>query len=114
MESTRRVGPHEVRPIESRPRQLPTWWSFASLFGSVGTLLCCALPSLLVLLGMGATVGSLLSTLPWLVTLSRHKQWTFALSGGLIAASLVYTYWLAPRLKARPLACSPDDPAACP
>ena len=51
--------------------------SYFSLFTSVGTLLCCALPSLLVLFGLGASVASMLSFLPWLVTLSRHKQWTF-------------------------------------
>ena len=41
--------------------------SYLSLFTSFGTLLCCALPSLLVLFGLGATVASFLSSLPWLV-----------------------------------------------
>jgi mercuric ion transport protein len=31
--------------------------SYLSLFTSLGTLLCCALPSLLVLFGLGATVA---------------------------------------------------------
>ncbi len=85
--------------------------SYLSLFGSLGTLLCCALPSLLVMLGMGATVASILSTAPWLVTLSRHKRWTFAVSGILIAFSFLMMYWIAPRIRARALACSPTDPA---
>jgi hypothetical protein len=85
--------------------------SYLSLFTSVGTLLCCALPSLLVLAGLGATVASTLSALPWLVALSRHKSWTFAISGILIAASFVYTYYLGPRLRAR--ACDPQNPEAC-
>ena len=34
--------------------------SYLSLFTSFGTLLCCALPSLLVLVGLGATVASFL------------------------------------------------------
>ena len=51
--------------------------SYISLFTSFGTLLCCALPSLLVLLGLGATVASFLSAVPWLVVLSRHKTWVF-------------------------------------
>lgn len=72
--------------------------NYFSLFSSFSTLLCCALPSLLVLLGMGATMASLLSTMPWLVTLSRYKTWTFCISGGLIAISFFVTYWLAPRL----------------
>jgi hypothetical protein len=85
--------------------------SYLSLFTSLGTLLCCALPSLLVLAGLGATVASTLSALPWLVALSRHKSWTFAISGTMIAASFFYTYYLGPRLRAR--ACDPQNPEAC-
>jgi mercuric ion transport protein len=84
---------------------------YFSLFTSLGTLLCCALPSLLVLFGLGASVASTLSFLPWLVTLSRHKHWTFAISGGLIALSFLNTYLLAPRL--RVWECSPENPSAC-
>jgi mercuric ion transport protein len=85
--------------------------SYFSLFTSVGTLLCCALPSLLVLFGLGASVASMLSFMPWLVTLSKHKQWTFTISGVLIALNFVNMYYIAPRF--RPQECSPDDPAAC-
>lgn len=84
---------------------------YFSLFTSVGTLLCCALPSLLVLAGLGASVASTLSALPWLVTLSRHKQWTFAASGLLIALSFLSMYYISPRLKMQ--SCPPDDPSAC-
>ena len=88
--------------------------SFLALFGSLGTLLCCALPSLFVLLGMGATVASLLSALPWLVTLARYKVWTFSISGALIGGDFLYVYWLSPRLKARGEACSIENgPTAC-
>jgi mercuric ion transport protein len=85
--------------------------SYFSLFTSLGTLLCCALPSLLVLFGLGASVASALSFMPWLVSLSRHKQLTFLLSGILIALSFVNMYYVAPRL--RPAECNPDDPLAC-
>jgi len=85
--------------------------SYFSLFTSLGTLLCCALPSLLVLFGLGASVASMLSFTPWLITLSRHKQWTFAVSGIMIALSFVNMYYIAPRIRAH--GCSPDDPAAC-
>ena len=87
--------------------------SYLSLFTSCGTLLCCALPSLLVLLGLGATVASFLSAVPWLVTLSRHKNWVFVSSGLLIGANLAYTYALAPRLRAAGAACTTDAPDAC-
>jgi mercuric ion transport protein len=87
--------------------------SLLSLFTSLGTLVCCALPSLLVLAGLGATVASTLSAVPWLVALSRHKAWTFGVAGVLIAGNMAYVYWLAPRLRARALGCRPGDPAAC-
>ncbi len=81
-----------------------------SLFTSVGTLVCCALPALLVFLGFGAAVASVVSSVPFLVTLSRHKTWVFALAGGFVAAGFAYRRWVAPRLLARQLACTPDDP----
>jgi hypothetical protein len=85
--------------------------NYFSLFTSFSTVLCCALPSLLVLFGFGASVASMLSFMPWLVTLSRHKQWTFAVSGTLIALSFVNMYYIAPRIRAKQ--CSADDPSAC-
>jgi len=85
--------------------------SYFSLFTSLSTLLCCALPSLLVLFGLGASVASTLSFFPWLVTLSRHKVLTFTISGVLIACSLVNTYFIVPRLRKEE--CSPDNPNAC-
>lgn len=90
-------------------RERSTLLSYFSLFTSLGTLLCCALPSLLVLFGLGASVASMLSFLPWLVTLSRHKQWTFAISGLLILLGFVNMYAVAPRLKAK--TCDPGDSA---
>ena len=86
--------------------------NYFSLFSSFSTLLCCALPSVLVLLGLGTTVASLLSAAPWLVSLSRHKVWTFSIAGTLIAASFAMTYVIAPRLRGRAL-CAADDPTTC-
>src|SRR5437899_8121592 len=90
-----------------------TLLSYLSLFTSFGTLLCCALPSLLVLLGLGATVASFLSAVPWLVVLSRHKAWVFSISGLLIVGNLIYVYVVAPRLRQQGLACPSDAPDAC-
>lgn len=53
-----------------------------ALLTSAGTLVCCALPILLVSLGLGAAVAGLTSNLPWLVALSQHKTWIF--SGSLL------------------------------
>lgn len=86
--------------------------NYFSLFSSFSTLICCALPSVLVLLGMGTTVASLLSAAPWLVSLSRHKIWTFSIAGTLIACSFVMTYVIAPRLRAGET-CLADDPTTC-
>jgi mercuric ion transport protein len=85
--------------------------NYFSLFTSLSTLLCCALPSLLVLFGLGASVASTLSFFPWLVTLSRHKVLTFTVSGALIACSFVNTYYIVPRFKREE--CSPENPNAC-
>src|SRR3954452_18205135 len=87
--------------------------SYLSLFTSFSTLLCCALPSLLVLFGLGATVASVLSQVPWLVTMSHHKHWVFLTAGVLIAGNFLFVYQLAPRLQAKRGACDPNDPAAC-
>jgi len=86
--------------------------NYFSLFGSFSTLICCALPSVLVLLGLGTTVASILSAAPWLVSFSRHKVWTFSIAGALIACSFVMTYVIAPRLRAGE-ACEADDPTTC-
>lgn len=86
---------------------------YLSLFGSLGTLLCCALPSLLVLIGLGTTVAAILSEFPWLVSLSRHKGWVFAISGVLMAGNAWYVYRLAPALQARAGGCPPEAAGAC-
>ncbi len=61
-----------------------TW---LTLFASTGTLVCCALPATLVTLGLGATVATLTSSFPFLITLSQHKVWVFGLSGALLLVS---------------------------
>jgi mercuric ion transport protein len=97
-------------PVTAQPQTERRALGYLSLFTSVGTLLCCALPSVLVLVGLGATVASVLASAPWLVALSHHKAWVFSASGLLIAANFYYVYRLAPRLLARSGACAIDDP----
>jgi len=96
-----------VRIRESRA------FGYLSLFASFGTLICCALPSLLVLVGLGATVASFLTTVPWLVILSQHKDWVFAVSGALIAANFIYVYSIVPHLRGPQEACPPGPAGAC-
>ena len=90
------------------PARRSFWLQYLSLFTSLGTLLCCALPSMLVLFGLGATVASVVSAAPWLVNFSNHKNWTFAGAGVLIVANIVYVYWIAPRLKVQECAAGDD------
>jgi mercuric ion transport protein len=97
----------QLRTQESR---LPAYFS---LFASLGTLVCCALPSVLVLIGLGAAVASALSAAPWLVTLSRHKEWVFAITGIGIAANAYYVYRLAPRLRLDNDGCLPGEGTTC-
>ncbi len=56
-----------------------------SLFTSFSTLLCCALPTLLVTLGLGAVVATTHSSFPLLITLSRNNGWMFLGAGIAIA-----------------------------
>ena len=62
------------------------------LLGSFGTLLCCALPALLVSLGAGAAVASLVTNVPQLVWLSEHKILLFLFAGAMLAISGITTY----------------------
>ena len=63
------------------------WSSVLSLFASSSTLVCCALPALLVALGAGAALSSLVSAVPQLVWLSEHKEVLFVAVAGLLGAA---------------------------
>jgi mercuric ion transport protein len=81
------------------------WISFFSLFTSMGTLICCALPALLVSIGLGATMVGLVSTFPSLIWLSENKLLVFSASFFMLAISSYMQY------RARFLPC-PIDPEA--
>ncbi len=63
-----------------------------TLFITGSTLLCCALPVLLVSLGFGALVANLNYNVPGLMFLAEHKVWTLILSG-LLLALLAWIIW---------------------
>lgn len=83
--------------------------SYFSLFTSLGTILCCALPVLLVTLGLGATFAGLIGAVPQIVWLSEHKVMVFIISGGLIGTSALLTYLN--RNASCPI--DPDEARAC-
>lgn len=79
------------------------WSALSALLLSSGTLVCCALPALLVAVGAGAAVAGLVSAVPQLIWLSEHKAGVFAVAGvALVAAGALQWY-------ARRLPC-PADP----
>ncbi len=63
------------------------WSAVATLFATSGTLVCCAIPALLVALGAGAALSSLVSVFPQVVWLSEHKEALFALAGAALLLS---------------------------
>jgi hypothetical protein len=71
--------------------------SILSLFTSTGTILCCALPALLVALGAGATLSSLIATFPQIVWVSKYKLYIFTAAFILIILS-GYLQWYARKL----------------
>ena len=75
-----------------------------ALLGSLGTLICCALPAFLVSVGAGAVMASLVSEIPQLVWISEHKVSLFAFAGVMLLVSGVSTY------ANRRMRC-PTDPA---
>lgn len=92
----------EIRP----PSTLP---AFLTLFTSTGTLICCALPALLVSLGAGAVMAGLIEAVPQITWLGKNKAWVFAIAGALLLASGAWQW------HARSLPCPADkaQAAAC-
>ncbi|MBL0726551.1 hypothetical protein [Piscinibacter sp. HJYY11] len=86
------------------------WWtSVLGLFASSSTLVCCALPALLVTLGAGAALSSLVSVFPQVVWLSEHKVELFVLAGLAMAGS----GWLQWRNRTAPCPTDPRLRDAC-
>lgn len=54
--------------------------SLLSLFASSSTLICCAIPALLVSLGAGAALASLVAVFPQIVWISEHKEIIFSIA----------------------------------
>tara|TARA_B100001778_G_C18256334_1_gene480178 strand:- start:204 stop:584 length:381 start_codon:yes stop_codon:yes gene_type:complete len=80
-----------------------------SLFTSIGTLLCCALPALLVTLGMGATLAGFISTAPWITTISNYKGTIFIAAGIMLLCSAAMQW----RARYAPCPADPKQSRAC-
>jgi ABC-type Mn2+/Zn2+ transport system permease subunit len=88
-----------VKPVKTFDKPYLKW---LTLFVTSGTLICCALPILLVSLGFGAVVASLNYNIPGSIFLAEHKMWTLSLSGVLLFF-LAWIIW-------RPNQSCPTDP----
>ena len=93
---------HHLHPNLVKTKHL----SYLSLFTSGGTLICCALPALLVGLGAGAVMASLVSSVPQIVWFSEHKLGVFIFAGIMLSIS-GFLQW-----KARSLPCPSDKALA--
>ena len=76
--------------------------NYLSLFTSSGTIVCCALPALLVSIGAGAALSSLIAVFPQLVILSVYKIPIFMGAFVMLIISGVLQY------QARKLPCPAD------
>jgi hypothetical protein len=63
-----------------------------TILSSFSTLLCCALPAVLVSLGAGAALASVVTAVPQLIWLSEHKIPLFIFSGCMVALSGIAVY----------------------
>ena len=91
---------------ELRQSALSAW---LSLLASSGTLVCCALPALLVMLGAGAALSGLVAAVPQIVWLSEHKGWIFGIASVLMLAGGVLQW----RNRTAPCPLDPQLRAAC-
>lgn len=79
-------------------------WVISGLLLTTATLTCCVLPSLLVLLGAGSAVATLVQLLPGVVLLSEYSRWIFGLAGALLLFNTL-------QLRRQRRSACPTDPA---
>jgi hypothetical protein len=80
-----------------------------TIFSSFSTLLCCAFPALLVSVGAGAVLASLVSAVPQLVWISEHKISLFGFAGFMLVLSGVSSY----RNRNAPCPADPAQAKSC-
>lgn len=83
--------------------------SLLSLFASSSTLICCAIPALLVSLGAGAALASLVSVFPQIVWISEHKEIIFSFATVL----MIFAGFIQWRNQKAPCPVDPDLRNAC-
>lgn len=94
-----------TQPMTKKAYLAPT----LSLFASTSTLLCCALPALLVTIGAGAVMAGLASNVPGYIWLTEHKVGLFLASGFILALAAIMRW----RSRNAPCPIDPDQAQAC-
>jgi hypothetical protein len=85
--------------------------AWVSLLTSSSTLICCALPALLVTLGAGAVLSSLVSAVPQLVVFSEYKPEVFGFAFLMLAGNGAWQW--RNRNAPCPIGLSPEQAAQC-
>ena len=80
--------------------------NYLTLFASSGTIICCALPALLVSIGAGAALSSLIAIFPQLVIIAEYKVPIFIGAFIMLIISGIIQYF------ARSLPCPSDKKLA--
>lgn len=95
--------------MTARPLQGAVAVSTLALLASTGTLICCVLPAVMVALGAGAVLAGVLTEVPALIWLSRHKALVFGTAATLIVVAGVFLW----RARSAPCPADPALAAAC-
>lgn len=61
----------------------------AAIAGVGGTLICCVIPAVLVLLGFGSVLATVITNFPQITLFSENKGLVFIFSGSLLALSII-------------------------
>jgi hypothetical protein len=80
-----------------------------TLLFSGSTLICCALPAMLVMIGAGATLAGFLSAFPQLIWFSTYKAALFTVSGVMLALAGFLQY----RQRYAPCPLEPEAARLC-
>lgn len=81
------------------------WGARTSLIGALVATSCCALPTLLVAVGLGGALAGVVSAVPAVTFLSAHKVWVFGIVGALLLASWAAVTGRVPTAWARARLC---------
>lgn len=91
LEGARRTTPSSVQETVS---------TYLTLFTSLATLFCCALPALLVLLGLSlSSVLTFFTSIPGWQDFGQYDIWLFPLCGALLALGFYFAYFRQTRLQ---------------